>query len=159
MRPTAAGGLAAACTFVRPITYYWPIVVVAITAWRLRPRATRGCAVSRSPAVLPGALWTRRNAALTGYRGFSTTSATYFCQSRAAAIVADHANVTLEDARATLIAGAAAIDDDAARVQYMAREGRRIALEHPATFLRLYLTGIFRLLIGPAFAEYLQIYA
>ncbi len=158
VRPAIAGTLAAACTFVRPIAYYWPFVAVAILAWRLRGRAARGCAVFLIAAVLPCALWAGRNAVLTGYHGFSTTGATHLYEGHVPGVVAEHDDVAFEDARATLRTSAAAIDDDAARADYMGREGRRIALEHPGTFVRQYLSGVFRLLAGPGFAEYMQIY-
>ena len=157
-RPAVAGALAAACTFVRPIAYYWPFVAVAIAAWSLRRRGARGCAVFLVAAVLPCVLWAGRNAVLTGYHGFSTTSAVHLYENHAPGVVASYGDVTLDEARATLRANAAAIDDVPARVDFMAREGRRIVLEHPASFLRLYLGGVFRVLVGPGFSEYLQIY-
>ena len=157
-RPAAAGLLAAACTFVRPIACFWPLAAAAFAAWRLRRRGARACAVFLVAAVLPCALWATRNAALSGYRGFSTSGAETLYLYHAAGVMARNGGLTFEDARAALRARAAAIAGDAARAGYMRREGSRIVLEHPAIFLGAYLSGIARLLGGPGFTEYMQLY-
>ena len=157
-RPALAGGLAAACTFVRPIAYYWPFVAAAFAAWHLRRRGARACAVFLVAAVLPCALWATRNAVLAGYHGFSTTPAVHLYDSHAAAVMAKNDGTAYEDARTALRARAASTSGEAARARYMAREGRRIVLEHPAVFLGGYLSGIARTLLGPGIAEYMQLY-
>ena len=156
--PVAAGGLAAACTFVRPIAYFWPLVATAFAAWHLRRRGLRGCAVFLIAAMLPCALWATRNGVLSGYHGFSTAGPTTFYLYNAADVMAKNDGIAFEDARVALRARAAAIADDAARVGYMRREAAGTVLEHPAIFLRSYLSGIARLLIGPGFSEYAHLY-
>ena len=162
-----AGLLAAASTFVRPAAYYWPYVVVVIMLWAVRKagvRGVRGCAAFLVLAVLPCLAWEVRNDVQAGYGGFSAIRDRNLYAWNAAGVLARTNDVPIIEVRARLDArladleGAGVLDTPARQADYMAREGLRVLLEHPATSLEVHLMGVARVLVGPGFTPYLNLY-
>ena len=156
--PVAAGVLAAASTFVRPIAYFWPFVAAAILMYVLRRGGVRACAVFLIVALLPCALWQARNFERTGYPGFSTIGARNLYSYNAAGVLARVENVPIETVRARLRTEVEPLDL-ARRNEHMRAGAVRIITEQPLTYLVVHLGGMVRVIAGPGFAEWVRLYS
>ena len=154
---TAAGVLAAAATFVRPIAYYWPFVAVAILLWVLRRGGVRVGAVLLVSALLPCALWQARNFDLTGRAAFSTIGAWNLYIYSSAAVLARVENAPTEMISERFRAEVEHLEPTQ-RNEHARRMAARILTEHPLTFLHTHLSGMVQVIVGRGFSGWVQLY-
>ena len=159
VRPAGAGLLAAAATFVRPISYFWPFVAAAfLAAAGRRQHRSRVCLAFLVAALLPCVAWQVRNAVQTGYTGFSATSAYNLYYLNAAGTLARIEGVPFDEVRTRLNARVRNLDTQAERAGYMRREGLRIVLTNPVTSLGVHLQGAARVLLDPGATRWRKLY-
>ena len=162
IRHTALSGvLTAAAAFVRPVAQYWPFVVVGVLLLLpARNRAEQRFArlapalVFLLAALTPLMLWSARNAYQAGYSGFSATGDYNLYVSLGSSVEGIHRDAAKE--RVDMLArenGWTAAD----RYDYMRREGIRLILSRPVTYLGVHAKAILQSLT-PAFSMYVGIY-
>ena len=160
---------AAAAAYVRPVAYFWPLVAAGLLLGYavFGERRLTGRVV---PVVLlvvismtPIALWQVRNFVQTGYRGFSSIGDRNLYSYLGASVLAASERRPYADVRRRL-------DDEldqhqeqhdwtpTQRYEYMGREGARLILSQPTTYLGIHLRGIVRALVDPGANWYLRLY-
>ena len=155
-----SGALAAACAFVRPVALYWPFVVVSVllllsTSKRKRPFARLAPALAfLLVALTPLMLWSARNAYEAGYSGFSAAGNYNLYVSLGSSVEGIHRDTAKErvDALAAQNGWTAA-----ERYDYMRREGIRLILSRPISYVAVHTRAILQSLT-PAFSMYVGIY-
>jgi hypothetical protein len=148
------GGALVCATFVRPTTYYFPLVGAALLAFALRrrPAARRGLAVLVlvAPSVLLCGGWQVRNAVTVGSWRFSGVEGYNVLAYDAAGVVARERGIAFNDAQDQVLADfgpprpgerIGELDDR------MYARGLEIVTQHPTTFVRTWA----RALLGVAF--------
>ncbi len=156
---SGVGLLLAAATFVRPITYpmIWPTAAffaIVLARRGLGARRTAGLVLCMLAAFwLPVGGWQARNAAKTGYSGFSAISADSLLDFRAAGVLSIVEGISLDEARARLREEAGEYDpaNPAQSVATARAIGSRIMLANPTAYARATANGIKRNLVdtGP----------
>jgi 4-amino-4-deoxy-L-arabinose transferase-like glycosyltransferase len=161
--PLLFGGALAAATMVRPVTYYLPLVVLALFAVRAvrHPHARRATIAAAAtfmvPVVVVLAGWQLRNHAEVGSWRLSGVEGKNLLQFRASGVLADARGVPVDAARADLYAqldrtlarssarGNARIG---ARYDTMYRQGLHVLTTHPASTLKETVLGLGAELAG-----------
>ena len=162
MRHVALSGvLTAASAFVRPVAQYWPLVVVAVLLLLPAPKQVERPFARFASALVflmltltPLILWAARNANETGYSRFSAAGDYGLYVSLGSSVGAIHRDTAKQ--RVDMLAernGWTA----AARYDYMRREGVRLIVNQPATYLAVHAKAILQSLT-PAFSMYVEIY-
>jgi 4-amino-4-deoxy-L-arabinose transferase-like glycosyltransferase len=166
-----AAMLLAGSTFVRPVSYFLPVVVaaaiVAIGPKVCWPRRLVYACVFLATCTAPLAAWQVRNARSAGYSGFSaiTDQNLYFYQ--AAAMLAAREGKSLETKQAEM----GALDDDlfyeqhpewrglstAERYRQMGASARAIIRSDIPLYARIHLTAIGKLLVTPGAGDLLKL--
>ena len=159
----------AAAIFVRPIAYYWPFFVVIIllgcsqkNSVRLMTRVV-SVGLFLSILITPIALWQVRNFVQTGYRGFSAITDQNLYFYIGASVLAENNGARFLDVRENL---ADQLQHEVTlrnltqsqRYKYMGREGIRIVLSQPLTYLPIHLQGILRSILDPGANGYLRFF-
>ena len=159
-----------ASAFVRPISCFLPTVLATFIpgaalfgkiSWR---RSGAALALLAVLCLLPLFLWTERNRRLAGYDGFSGISAVNMYFYNAAAVRAKILGapyLAVQRNMGYLNPGAYFREHPEQRewrrgevLNFQKREGTRILLEHPGTYLKIHLTGMVRVLFGPCAEEF-----
>jgi len=164
----------AASAYVRPVSYFLPLVVglgLLVRAAFTRPIRRRlfvHAGVFFAVAMGLVAAWQVRNAALTGYGGFSAIADAnlYFYQA-ASVLAAD------EDSSYYEMQKRMGYRDEevylrehpeqanwtrAQRYRHMGRKGREILIRHPMTYAKIHVKGMARALLDPGAFEYLKLF-
>ncbi|MCA9727846.1 MAG: hypothetical protein KC729_09205, partial [Candidatus Eisenbacteria bacterium] len=156
LRPRAllAGIVGAAATFLRPVTYYWVVILgllIVVRGLRGTPRRSRALGivgmvfVGWFSLVLP---WQFRNFEVSGSPEFASVQSHNLLMYRAAGVVSATEHIPLETARELLIDRRSTADQ---------RDGRNtdfglasaILVAHPWATVRTMAAGAGRLLTGP----------
>ena len=170
-----SGVVISASAYVRPISYFVPLVVAAcLLVWALdrgEEKDMRALThISAFLAISMGLLvvWQIRNWSQTGYRGFSGMSSVNLYFYRAAGVLALKHNVSV-----ATMAESLGYDDDriyfalhpeqrtwsmAQRLNYIHREAVNILLQNPIIYGRLCLNGLCRTIFGPGTIEVLDFF-
>jgi 4-amino-4-deoxy-L-arabinose transferase-like glycosyltransferase len=151
----ATAVLSALAVLCRPIAIFWPVVpllVFGILAWRRRQ--WRPLVHAGLFAVVIGVsvgAWVIRNWQVGGLPVFSTVEGRNLYYHRAAPIVAQQENITVDEARLLLeqrLRDSAPEEplDEQSEYRRMERAGRDIILTSPGTYLWLHARGVVRML-------------
>lgn len=144
-------------TLVRPITFYLPLALGLLVAWRMwgskRRMVTALLVLFLSYIVVVGP-WLVRNHRQAGIRQISTVQTNNLLYYRAAGVLATQTGTDLQSARRQL---QQAVDAELAnshsapdgRPSVEARVALRTMLAHPVALLRMSLTSVARVVIGP----------
>ena len=162
MRHVALSGVfAAASAFVRPVAQYWPFVVVAVLLLHPAPKQVERPFARFASALVfvmvtltPLMLWAARNTYETGYSGFSAAGDYGLYVSLGSSVADTHRNAAKQ--RLDMLAmrnGWTAAE----RYDYMRREGLRVIVDRPLTYLAVHCRAILQSLT-PAFSMYVEIY-
>ncbi len=169
----AALGVSAA-TYVRPISYYLPIVIASLLGlWAIIRRpivlkrlAQMGVFLLICFGLIGG--WQVRNRIVSGYNGFTAINAinAYFYQ--AAAVLANQQGKSYVDVQNELgyqndtvylqVHPEQRSWSEAEKYQYQWDEGLRIIFSAPSTYARIHAQGMLRTLLEPSAVEYLKMY-
>jgi 4-amino-4-deoxy-L-arabinose transferase-like glycosyltransferase len=167
----AAAVLLSAATYVRPITYWLPLVTAFLLFLYTRKAIGGVCgALKRSLVfvsicvVLTG-IWQARNAMETGFNGFSTIgdmALYYYC---AAAVAARVEGIPYYEVQKQFgyYEPAPAVSDDTGRararkVAAMRREAVTVIRDYPGVFAAIYGRGILRMMFDPGAVDYLKLF-
>jgi 4-amino-4-deoxy-L-arabinose transferase-like glycosyltransferase len=161
--PLLFGTALAAATMVRPVTYYLPLVVLALFAVRAarHPHARRATIVAALTFMVPIVVvlggWQLRNHAEVGSWRLSGVEGKNLLQFRAAAVLADARGIPVDAARADLYAQ---LDRTLARLDTrgnarigahydtMYRQGLHVLTSHPASTVKETVLGLGAELAG-----------
>ena len=171
---SVSAALFAGATYVRPISYFLPIVLTVVLLVWLAAKQPRKRAVFADIciffAIAMGllGLWHVRNGAVSGYTGFSAIADKNLYFYKGASVLAAAQGVSYYDMQRQMgymdeQAYAARHPDqntwsDSRRFSYMRREGTRILLDHPVAYARIHLTGMARTLLDPGAVDYLKLF-
>ena len=178
----AAALLLAAATFVRPITYYLPLLCMLLLGLRAaigrgatasavgakagRRGRVRGCLAAIGFAVVvlaPCAAWQVHNYRVIGYSGFTGIAECnlYFFQK--ASILARESGKPLQQVQLevglydeqllALLHGS----EPAATIRRLGAEGRRMVAEHPVTYAQIHLRSMVIWLLDPGGSDLLSL--
>ena len=157
----AAAGLAAAAAFVRPVAQYWPFVVSGVLLFLPVPSRVGHPFARLAPAFVflvitltPLMLWTARNQHQAGYSQYSAAGAfnLYINLGSATEGIDWHTALQRVDMLAT--------QNDwtlADRYRFMRREGLRLIVSQPMTYLAVHAKAVLKSLT-PGFTMYVRIY-
>jgi hypothetical protein len=169
----AALGVSAA-TYVRPISYYLPIVIASLLGiWAIiqRPIGLRrpmqiGVFLLVCFGLIGG--WQIRNRISSGYSGFTAINAINAYSYQAAAVLANQQGKSYVDVQNELGYQNDAVYlqvhpeqrswSEAAKYQYQWEEGLRIVFSALPTYARIHAQGMLRTLLEPSAVEYLKMY-
>lgn len=149
-------GLVAACaTMVRPVFYYWFVVLAAWLAFLTLTRriSWRACAAGILPWVLIVGGWQARNKVLTGDATFCQIQNVNLYLYRAADILARKNHVPFYEQQTAMRAQADADlkgKSDAERYRYYKEHAVPIIKANPLLLVRTQIGGAAKLLFGPA---------
>ncbi len=163
--PLLFGGALAAATMVRPVTYYLPLLVVALFAVRVlrHPHARRATIAAGLTFLVPVVVvlggWQLRNHEEVGSWRLSGVEGKNLLQFRASGVRADVRGIPIVEARSQLFAqldrSLASIDADrrgddriGARYDTMYRQGLHVLTTHPASTAKETLLGLVAELAG-----------
>ncbi len=174
--------LMAAATFVRPISYYLPLLFTALLALRaamgknlnasaVGAKAGRRCRVQGCltavgfgiVALAPCVGWQVRNYLTTGYTGFSGISECNLYYYQGASILAHESGKTLHEVQLEIEQKDARViallhgPEQASAVRFMGAEGRRLVAEHPFEYAKIHARGTAILALDPGGADLLHI--
>ena len=167
----AAGLCLAAATFVRPVTFYLPLLLAAglLVAFARSPGLRWKAPAVLLLTVMPClAAWQIRNRIETGFSGFSAVQALNLYFYSSAEVVARLEHHSLEQVQDELGYNSELLflmrHPDAAawtqlqRIGFMQAEALRVIRNHPALFLRLHLAGSLRTAFNPGAAVLLSLF-
>ena len=163
MRFVALSGVfAAASAFVRPVAQYWPLVVVAVLLLHRAPTKQVDRPFTRFASALvfvmvtltPLMLWAARNTYETGYSGFSAAGDYGLYVSLGSSVANTHRNTFKQQVDMLAMRNGWTA---AERYDYMRREGLRVIVDRPLTYLAVHSRAILQSLT-PAFSMYVEIY-
>ncbi len=165
----------AASVYVRPISYFLPFLVGAgliVRALLHKPKHLRRglvhACVFLAVCAAPIVAWQGRNAALTGYKGFSAISDVNLYFYQGASVTAAKRCSSYYALRKELGYG----DDkvyfnkhpdqsswsEAERYRFMRSAGLQVIRAHPLIYLKVHLKGMTRAFFDPAAFDYLKIF-
>ena len=156
-----AGALAAAAAFVRPVAQYWPFVVGGVLLFLPAPNRVGHPFARLAPAIVflvitltPIMLWTARNQHQAGYSQFSAAGDFNIYSNLGSAIEGIDWQTALQ--RVDMLARR---NDwtQADRYEFMRREGIRLIVSQPMTYLAVHAKAVLKSLT-PGFAIYVRIY-
>ncbi len=167
----AGTALLAASAYVRPVSYFLPLLVLApiggYAAVTRRPRLLAAAGVAAGVAIVIIGPWLARNRAL-GFRGMSAISAKNLYFYDAGAIRAARSGTPFET---TLVAMGFKSDSDYFRLhpeqrawppgerwQFMADEGSREIKDNLGLYARMQVSGMARVLFDPGTIDLLKFY-
>jgi len=170
----AAAVALAASVYVRPVSYFLPplvglgLLVRAGFAGSSRRRRLVEAGVFFVVAMGLVAAWQVRNAALTGYGGFSAIADANLYFYQAAAVLAAEEDSSYYNVQKKM----GYRDEDvylrehpeqrkwsqAQRYRYMGARGREILIRYPATYAKIHVKGMARALLDPGAFEYLKLF-
>jgi 4-amino-4-deoxy-L-arabinose transferase-like glycosyltransferase len=170
----AAALLLVAATLTRPVSYYLPAGITALlivralcAAPRFDLRRLAQAGVFLVVCAVPLAGWQTRNYLAAGYSGFSAISDwnMYFFQG--ASVLAHEQAKPLEQVQLELGSCDLAIFDaahpglrergEAAKFNYLGKEGKRLVKEHVAAYAVIHARGMARLMLNPAATDALRL--
>lgn len=167
----AATALAAA-TYVRPASYFLPILVtLGLPVVLLRARRGKillHCSLFLAVSMGTVVIWQIRNALTSGYTGLSTITAHNLYYYGAAAVLSSQQGVPLEEMQRHL----GMLDDEryllrhpeqrrlsrSDRWKSMQSEAIKIILDDPVTFGIIRIKGMLKVLFNPGGAEYMTLF-
>jgi hypothetical protein len=158
----------AASVYVRPASYYLPILItVILIAWFMyHHRRDLITAIIIFPAISYGliAAWQVRNYVETGYAGFSGIQAEDIYFYGAASVIAYEHGTHYYDEQAKMgYHDYTAIHPEQRtwswpqRFRYMSHTGVSIIMAHPMVYARIHLIGVGRLILDPGAVEMLKL--
>ena len=156
-----------ASVYVRPVSYYLPILVTLalLPALLVRFRKIKyalHALVFLAVSFGLVAAWQVRNRVETGYRGFSAVSDLnlYLYQGASARAKAEGVPFQEVQRRLRLFEGHPEQSSwtEAQRSEVMRREGVRMILRHPLAYATIHLGGMMRVLFDPGSVDYLKIF-
>ena len=164
-----AGLFGAAAIFVRPLAYYWPLVAAGLLLGygvldrRALARRLVAAVLLVVISMVPIGLWQVRNSVQTGYRGFSAIREHNLYLYLGASVLAANEGNSFTDVRDrldnTLDQKMALLEwGPAQRFEYMGREGMRIIVSQPLTYMAIHVKGVVRSLVDPGANEYLKFF-
>jgi 4-amino-4-deoxy-L-arabinose transferase-like glycosyltransferase len=166
--------LSLACSvYVRPVSYYLPVLVSLVLFPVLLLRYKRVKYLFHVAAFLVvsvglSAAWQVRNKVETGYGGFSAISDINLYFYQAASVRAKVENLPFLEARRRM-----GYDDpdlyfaehpeqlswsNAQRYEFMGRAGAKIILSHPGVYAAVHMDGMVRILFDPGSVDFLKIF-
>ena len=156
-----SGALAVAATFVRPAAMYWPFVVGGVLLFLRVPNRVGHVFARLVPAVVflvitltPLMLWTARNQHVAGYSQYSAAGDYNLYINLGSAI--EGIEWTTARQRADMLAMQNGWTP-AERYEFMRREGIRLIVSQPMTYLVVHAKAILESLT-PGFTMYVRIY-
>jgi 4-amino-4-deoxy-L-arabinose transferase-like glycosyltransferase len=161
-----------ASVYVRPVSYYLPIVItVVLLVWSLKRRKTLFVTQALGFLIcsfLIIGLWQLRNYRETGYSGFSSVADYDLYCHHAASVLAIHEGIPYSKMQHSLGCPDKNIYlqrhpeqsqwDRGKIYRSMASEGMRIILGEPATYFLIHVKGMLRTLLDPGVSEYLILF-
>jgi 4-amino-4-deoxy-L-arabinose transferase-like glycosyltransferase len=170
----AASLVLAMATYVRPITYFLPVLLGLVLCLRLMLRSVswQRAAVQATMFVaiafgLTG-MWQVRNYAATGYSGFSSITDRLVYHYQAAAVIASQTNKSLPEVQAELgmsdFVQRQARDvweSDAARAdayREIGATGRKIIQDAPFTYALIHIRGCVSTFLSPGAGRYVSLF-
>jgi 4-amino-4-deoxy-L-arabinose transferase-like glycosyltransferase len=156
-----------ASVYVRPVSYYLPILVslVLLPALLIRFKKVRyvlHAVVFLAVSMGLVAAWQVRNRVQTGYRGFSTISDLNLYLYQGASAQAKAEGLPFRDVQQRLRTFAGHPEHvtwtEAQRSAFMRAEGIRMILEHPRVYTLVHLGGVARILFDPGSVDYLKVF-
>jgi 4-amino-4-deoxy-L-arabinose transferase-like glycosyltransferase len=166
------GLLLAAATYVRPVSYYLPAVVivglVARALWLKQPRVRLAhCGVFVVACLIPLAAWQMRNDRVAGYPGFSASGSFNLYFHQAAWAIAQRSGQTLESVQNELGGASGKMLDTvhpelrgASRTQryaFMGREGKRLICQYFPQWVKAEIRNALMIALNPGGTSFLQL--
>jgi hypothetical protein len=156
-----------ASVYVRPVSYYLPILVSLVLLPALLFRFKKMKYVLHVAVFLAisfglvGA-WQVRNRIQTGYRGFSAISDLNLYLYQGASAKARAQGLPFSDVQQQLRSFEGHPEHnswtDAQKSVFMRREGVKMILEHPLAYVRVHLGGMARILFDPGSVDFLKVF-
>ncbi len=162
-----AGLALAASVYVRPVSYYLPILATfaLLPALLLRFRRWKyalHAVVFLAASFAPVAAWQVRNKAEVGYGGFSAISDLNLYLYQAAAVNAKVEGLPFQEAQQRMRSFEGHPEHrswtEAQESVFMRREGLRLILKHPLVYAGIHLRGMVRILFDPGSVDYLKLF-
>ncbi len=162
-----AGLALAASVYVRPVSYYLPILATLALLPALLLRFKRWkyalqAAVFLAASFAPVAAWQIRNRIETGYGGFSAISDLNLYLYQAAAVRAKVEGLPFQEAQQRMRSFEGHPEHqswtEAQESQFMRQEGLRVILKHPLVYAGIHLRGMVRILFDPGSMDYLKLF-
>jgi 4-amino-4-deoxy-L-arabinose transferase-like glycosyltransferase len=152
----AAGVVLGLATLIRPVSLYLLVVLLPITAVRMRKHGSLfACLVLAVAFALPVGTWVARNVVLTGHPVFSTIQAYDLAYYRGPYAIAAEDHVTLDQATKSVLASVTATDlDPVAKADQLSRAGTAALLSHPKGWVEITAKGAVFLLLGSGDSEW-----
>jgi 4-amino-4-deoxy-L-arabinose transferase-like glycosyltransferase len=166
------GLLLAAATYVRPVSYYLPAVLIAgllvRAVWLKRPRVRlMHCGIFAVASFVPLAAWQMRNDRVAGYSAFSASGEFNLYFHQAAWAVAQRTGQTLESVQGEFggtdgkllhkvhpeLHGASR----AQRYAFMGREGKRLIRQNLRYWFQAEIRNALRIALNPGGTSFLQL--
>ncbi len=162
-----AGLALSASVYVRPVSYYLPVLatLALLPALLLRFKKLKyalHAVAFLAASFAPLAAWQVRNKVETGYGGFSAISDLNLYLYQAAAVRAKVEGLPFQEAqqRMRLFEGHPEHLSwtEAQESAFMRQEGVRVILQHPLVYAGIHLRGLVRILCDPGSVDYLKVF-
>jgi len=163
-----------ASVYVRPISYFLPILIaVILILWILTKRQNKSKLLFHTclfftVTISLTALWQMRNMVEAGYSGFSAVADKNLYFYQAASVLAVRQGIPFYEMQKQMgyqntgVYFANHPDQrdwsQSKRYRYMRKEGVKILLQYPSTYLTIHLKGMLWTLLGPGATEYLRLF-